>query len=105
MMPFGSEGGCQTTLTDMRRTSGNTNLTGGPGTEEKRGKERERERERGYMHLQQITVAYILISCNVAHMSNTSKHCFVGPSFYLGHDKYDILISSLSHTQSLPVNF
>ncbi len=57
------------------------------------------------MYLQQITVAYILISCNVAHMSNTSKHCFVGPSFYLGHDKYDILISSLSHTQSLPVNF
>ncbi len=96
MMPFGSEGGCQTTLTDVRRTSGNTNLTGGPGTEEKRG----RERERGYMHLKQITVAYILISCNVAHISNTSKHLFVGPSFYLSHDKYDILISSHTHTKS-----
>lgn len=33
MTPFGSTGGCQTTLTSDRRTSGNTSLMGGPGTE------------------------------------------------------------------------
>lgn len=32
MMPFGSTGGCQTTLSSVRRTSGNTSFMGGPGT-------------------------------------------------------------------------
>lgn len=35
MMPLGFVGGCQTTLSDDNRTSGNTILTGGPGTAEK----------------------------------------------------------------------
>lgn len=35
MMPLGFVGGCQTTLMDDNRTSGNTILTGGPGTGEK----------------------------------------------------------------------
>jgi len=34
-MPLGSTGGCQTTLTSVRRTSGNTSLMGGPGTVER----------------------------------------------------------------------
>lgn len=34
IMPLGFVGGCQTTLTDDNRTSGNTILTGGPGTGE-----------------------------------------------------------------------
>lgn len=32
MMPLGSTGGCQMTRTSVSRTSGNTSLTGGPGT-------------------------------------------------------------------------
>lgn len=36
IMPLGFVGGCQTTLTDDNRTSGNIILAGGPGTEGKK---------------------------------------------------------------------
>lgn len=35
IMPLGSSGGCHTILTEVSLTSGNTSLTGGPGTERK----------------------------------------------------------------------
>lgn len=40
MMPLGSPGGCQTTLTDVSRTSGNNMRTGGPGTAREKGEKR-----------------------------------------------------------------
>lgn len=50
MMPLGSTGGCQTTLTSVRRTSGNTSLMGGPGT-----KNNSIQRRRHYMLVQKNT--------------------------------------------------
>ncbi len=48
IMPLGSTGGCQTTLTSVRRTSGNTSLIGGPGTIEG---EKERRKIRFYHYM------------------------------------------------------